>query len=160
MLAPTPEQLIRNLMPWLDDSCFPGSVDASLSLETAQPSNVSTRGRDLSRSGAVRRPRSPSLSEFWTMNPLRYDFFCKHFYQFTAALAGRPRISLAPTEILMFPRGTYSLSVSGLKRWNQKAWDLILPFDSIDLMTSFPLRNSPVYFDIINGPDTLTFSPM
>lgn len=121
---------------------------------------LTDRGRSVSRSNAIRRPRSPSLSKFWQDNPRRYSFFQSHFYSFTPVMADRPKISLPVEDLLLFQYGIYVISQRSLRRWNGTAWDTIYSFDSIDLMTSFPLRAQTVYFSIVNGPQELEFQPL
>jgi len=54
MVAPTLEQLVRNLMPWLDDSCFSGSVPSPVSETTPANSLPDTPAEVLSSTAGTK----------------------------------------------------------------------------------------------------------
>jgi len=128
LLAPDVDSLVANLMPWLAPRI--------------------PRARQLSRSGAVRRPRSPSLSPFWANDPVRYRFFQCHFPSFSLVIKERPHISLAESFRPCFREGCYLINCRGLKFWSDGAWVILREFDPLDLLVSFPLRESSLFFQV------------
>lgn len=136
-LAPTVGELVSGLLPWLG--------------QASSGPHPPGRGRALSRSGAIRRPRSPSLSPFWEENPLRYLFFQKHFPSFTSNINVRPRINLDVEFMPLFQSGEYCISQAGIKRYGVSSWEFVCEFDELDLIVSFPLRKEFLYFKLLNG---------
>jgi len=133
LVAPDVESLIYGLMPWLS----PSSV-------TTDPS----RSRSLSRSGAIRRARSPSLSPFWESRRPTYRFFQSHFPSFSSDLRSRPRIADPPAA---FRDAVYSINCRALKVWEGGVWKVLHKFDAMDLMVSFPLRDAILYFETFSS---------
>lgn len=132
LIAPDVETLIYGLMPWLDR---PNERDDN------------DRSRSLSRSGAIRRRvRSPSLSPFWQSVPDVYSFFQLNFSLFARALKARPKLREPPSFLEV---GVYFISCRGLRIWNDGTWITIRMFDSIDVITSFPLTEHNLYFEIL-----------
>jgi len=129
LLAPSVDALVANLMPWL-------FVDEG-------------RSRSLSRSGAVRRPRSPSLSTFWQENSLLYFFLQSNFSRFTSIMRDRPAISLTSLNSEVLEEGNYSINCRGLRRWDGSVWSTLFDFEPLDLLISFPLRDASLYFKVI-----------
>lgn len=123
LLAPDVETLVSQLMPWLEPP----------------------RSRSLSRSDAVRRPRSPSLSPFWSTHLPLYQLLQRNFPRFTTDMKTRPEV-FVPLDAM--PTGPYALNQFGLKRWDGKHWVFLHKFDALDLMVSFPLRAEILYFTV------------
>lgn len=124
LLNETVEGLVASLMPWLD-------------LE---------RSRSLSRSGAVRRPRSQSLSKFWKVAPEHYEFLQLHFDEFSLTVSSTPKIGGAPPT---FPVGIYSINSSRLAHWRDGDWKVVRKFDAADLLVSFQLGKPYLYFEVV-----------
>jgi len=129
-LAPTVEGLILGLLPWL----------------VVAPE---TRSRSLERSNAVRRPRSPSLSSFWQDRAPFYKFLQLHYAEFSPDLTARPKFVESFAVAADVPPAVYSISIFGIQVWTKGKWLTLREFDSIDLMTGFPIPEHSLYFQML-----------
>lgn len=131
-MAPDVQSLIYGLMPWL----------------SAPVADEPDGGRSpsVSRSGAVRRTRSPSLSLFWSQHLSVYHFLELHSLTFTSDPKCRPRISDPPATL---GPAIYCISARSLRVWKAGEWKVLRDFDSSDLLVSFPLRDSVCYFETV-----------
>lgn len=126
-LGPTVESVVLGLLPWLSPV---------------------TRSRSLSRSNAVRRHRSPSMSPYWNSRPLFYSFLQEHFPEFKSDVKLRPRI-VCPSSFDGPSPGTYYICQAGIRCYRLGVWHVEHTFDSLDLLISFPLRSEVLYFTLL-----------
>lgn len=137
LVAPTVEDLIFGMMPWLERG---PAVSSDLD-----------RGRTLSRGEPPVRFRSPSLSPFWTSHSLFYRLVQSNFPSFASSLRTRPTVVVSRATSELGP-GTYAMTCRGIKIWNPPGgpagWVDVQVFDGLDCLVSFVLTERAVYFTL------------
>lgn len=122
LLASSPALLVEQLMPWLEDR----------------------EARPLSRSNAVRVTRSPSMSPFWTSHQPLYRLLQGNFSRLSENLLRAPTIR----SDVGLSKHLYCLNQAGLRSYRDGSWVFVRRFDALDLLVSFPLRATMLYFRI------------